>query len=111
MEDDSGSRQDVNPPKSSTRYQRVGLSTTISFEGAAHLKVITKKIKEIEGAGRLGPHVEAPAKSRVLGRDGTRQDSPYKRHGRAFNQGDLGSCTGNLMAGLLMQNPMGLGGP
>jgi hypothetical protein len=30
----------------------------------------------------------------------------HKRHGKAFDQGDLGSCTGNAMAGVLMTEPL-----
>lgn len=71
------------------------------------MNIITKIIKEKEGAGRLGRHVEHDPRSRAYSA-GTAavKTVRYKRHGKAFDQGDLGSCTGNAMAGLLMTEPL-----
>jgi hypothetical protein len=75
------------------------------------MKTITRKIKETEGAGRLGRHVEHDPQSRAFSA-GTAliKTVRYKRHGKVFNQGDLGSCTGNAMAGLLMTEPLWISG-
>lgn len=69
-------------------------------------KVFTKIIKEKAGPGRLGRHVEHDPQSLAFSA-GTAavKTVTYKRHGQAFNQGDLGSCTGNAMAGVLMTEP------
>jgi hypothetical protein len=71
------------------------------------MKIITKKIKEKEGAGRLGRHVEHDPQSRSFSA-GTAaiKTVRFKRHGKVFDQGELGSCTGNAMAGLLMTEPL-----
>jgi hypothetical protein len=70
------------------------------------MKIITKIIKEKEGAGRLGRHVEHDPQSWAYSA-GTAaiKTVTYKRHGKAFDQGALGSCTGNAMAGVLMTEP------
>ena len=70
------------------------------------MKIITKIIKETAGAGRLGRHVEHDPQSRAFSA-GTAaiKTVSYKRHGAAFDQGELGSCTGNAMAGVLMTEP------
>jgi hypothetical protein len=70
------------------------------------MKIITKIIKERDGAGRLGRHVEHDPRSRAFSA-GTAaiKTVSHKRHGKPFNQGNLGSCTGNAMAGLLMTEP------
>ena len=70
------------------------------------MKTITRIIKEKKGAGRLGRHVEHDPQSRAFSA-GTAaiKTVTYQRHGSAFDQGDLGSCTGNAMAGVLMTDP------
>ena len=70
------------------------------------MKTVTKIIKEKAGAGRLGRHVEHDPKSWAFSA-GTAaiRTVTHKRHAKAFNQGELGSCTGNAMAGLLMTEP------
>ncbi len=70
------------------------------------MKIIKKIIKEREGAGRLGRHVEHDPRSRAFSA-GTAaiKTVSHKRHGKPFNQGNLGSCTGNAMAGSLMTDP------
>jgi hypothetical protein len=75
------------------------------------VKTILKRIKEIEGkvegAGRLGRHVEHDPRSLAFSAGTSAIKSVrHKRHGRAFDQGDLGSCTGNAMAGALMTEPL-----
>ena len=70
------------------------------------MKIVTKIIKERDGAGRLGRQVEHDPRSRAFSA-GTAaiKTVTHKRHGKPFNQGSLGSCTGNAMAGLLMTEP------
>jgi hypothetical protein len=70
------------------------------------MKTLTKVIKEKTGAGRLGRQVEHDPRSWAFSA-GTAaiKTVAHKRHGKAFNQEDLGSCTGNAMAGLLMTDP------
>jgi hypothetical protein len=70
------------------------------------MKTLTKVIKEKSGAGRLGRQVEHDPRSWAFSAGTAAIKSvTHKRHGKAFNQGDLGSCTGNAMAGLLMTDP------
>ncbi|HZF33597.1 MAG TPA: hypothetical protein VE914_07340 [Candidatus Angelobacter sp.] len=70
------------------------------------MKIVTKIIKEKKGAGRLGRHVEHDPQSRAFSA-GTAAITTvtYQRHGSPFDQGELGSCTGNAMAGVLMTDP------
>jgi hypothetical protein len=70
------------------------------------MKIFTKIIKEREGVGRLGRHVEHDPKSWAFSA-GTAaiKTVSHKRHAQAFDQGELGSCTGNAMAGVLMTEP------
>jgi hypothetical protein len=70
------------------------------------MKTVAKIIKEKPGAGRLGRHVEHDPKSWAFSA-GTAaiKTVTHKRHAKPFNQGELGSCTGNAMAGLLMTEP------
>jgi hypothetical protein len=71
------------------------------------MKIKTKIIKEKPGPYRLGRHVEHDPQSRAFS-VGTAavKTVTYKRHGVAFDQGTLGSCTGNAMAGVLMTEPL-----
>jgi hypothetical protein len=71
------------------------------------MKTKTKIIKEKPGICRLGRHVEHDPQSRAFSA-GTAavKTVTYKRHGLPFDQGDLGSCTGNAMAGVLMTEPL-----
>ena len=71
------------------------------------MKIIRRIIKEQPGAGRLGRHVEHDPQSRAYSA-GTAaiKTVRHQRHGKAFNQGALGSCTGNAMAGVLMTEPL-----
>jgi hypothetical protein len=70
-------------------------------------KIIIKIIKERSGPHRLGRQVEHDPQSRAFSA-GTAAIKAvmYKRHGKPFEQGDLGSCTGNAMAGVLMTEPL-----
>ena len=71
------------------------------------MKTVTKVIHEKPGAGRLGRHVEHDPQSRAFSAGTASVKSIlHKRHGKAFQQGDLGSCTGNAMAGVLMTEPL-----
>jgi hypothetical protein len=69
--------------------------------------VIVKKLMEKVGPHRLGRHVEHDPASRAFSA-GTAavKTVMHKRHTPAFDQGDLGSCTGNAMAGALMTEPL-----
>jgi hypothetical protein len=74
-------------------------------------KIVIKIIKEKVGPYRLGRHVEHDPRSRSFSA-GTAavKTVRYKRHGAPFQQGDLGSCTGNAMAGVLMTEPLWVSG-
>lgn len=71
--------------------------------------IVTQLVpEEIDTTHRLGRHVrhdprswnfQAPRAPKVV-------TKLHKRHGTPFNQGDLGSCTGNAAAGLLMTDPL-----
>src|SRR5882672_8003142 len=75
------------------------------------VKMIRKIIREREGAGRLGRHVEHDPRSRAFSAGTAAIKSVrHKRHGKAFDQGELGSCTGNAMAGVLMTEPLWIRG-
>src|SRR5665213_2084144 len=55
---------------------------------------------------RLGRHVERDARSRNSpAASAPISDVKHLRHGKPFDQGDLGSCTGNAMAGAMMTAP------
>jgi hypothetical protein len=72
---------------------------------AAHVLTIPEK----PGRGRLGRHVEHDARSRAFAaQDDTSLivSTGWHRHGDPFDQGDLGSCTGNAMAGACMTGPL-----
>ncbi len=65
-------------------------------------------IPELPGRGRLGRHIEHDPKSRAF--EATTRLSPirshqWERHVPPFDQGELGSCTGNAMAGCLATGP------
>jgi hypothetical protein len=70
------------------------------------MRIVKRRIPERPGEGRLGRHVEHDPRSRAFSA-GTAalRTVMHKRHGRAFDQGELGSCTSNAMAGLLMTEP------
>jgi hypothetical protein len=71
------------------------------------VKTFTKILREREGAGRLGRHVEHDPRSRAFSAGTAAIKSVrHTRHGKAFDQGELGSCTGNAMAGVLMTEPL-----
>lgn len=59
-------------------------------------------------AGRLGRHVEHDERSRdypVIRRAAAIASRSWTRHVPIYDQGDLGSCTGNAMAGALSTGP------
>jgi hypothetical protein len=64
-------------------------------------------IPEAPNSGRrLGRHVEHDVRSRNFpAAVAPIADVKHIRHGQPFDQGDLGSCTGNAMAGALMTEP------
>jgi hypothetical protein len=71
-----------------------------------------RRVEKLErpGAGRLGRHVEHDERSRKFGLEAPKvvplDDVIWKRHGRVFDQGELGSCTGNAATGCLMTAPL-----
>lgn len=70
-----------------------------------HLRILREK--PLAGLGRLGRHVEHDPRSRSFSAGTSAIVSVmHERHGPAFQQGDLGSCTGNAMAGALMTEPL-----
>ncbi len=70
-------------------------------------------IPERPGCGRLGRHVCHDERSRAFamaGLTGRLFSVQHKRHCDPFDQGDVGSCTGNAAAGALMTDPVYRGG-
>jgi hypothetical protein len=64
-------------------------------------------IPEFPGVGRLGRHVDHDERSKGFPAPrGTVQSVLHKRHTHPFDQGQLGSCTGNAMAGDLDTDPL-----
>lgn len=70
--------------------------------------VYLRRIPEHPGVGRLGRHVQHDPRSRAYAYQGTGSGITPIRHTRrvpVFNQGDLGSCTGNASLGALCCDP------
>lgn len=73
-----------------------------------------KHLPELVVPGRrLGRHIEHDERSRAY--EAPRMAGPirsvaWKRHCPAYDQGELGSCTGNAMAGVLMTEPFYMSG-
>jgi len=65
------------------------------------------ELSELEVPGRrLGRHIEHDPRSRNFPAPTVPiSDVKHVRHGAPFDQGQLGSCTGNAMAGALMTEP------
>ena len=62
--------------------------------------------ESVEVGQRLGRHIEHDARSRNFPAAVVPiVDTKHTRHRAAFDQGELGSCTGNAMAGALMTEP------
>lgn len=63
--------------------------------------------KDIDPEHRLGRHIHRPEdfNSRLLTATAAPQNVTWTRHVPPFNQGNLGSCTGNAAAGCLMSDP------
>jgi len=63
---------------------------------------------------RLGRHIEHDPQSRAFALEPDALAQPvtkvWARHGAIFDQGDLGSCTGNAMAGVINTDPFFLPG-
>lgn len=73
------------------------------------------QIHEHKVAGRrLGRHTEHDPRSRAFAHAEVVQSAiksvSWQRRGAPFDQGDLGSCTGNAMAGALMTGPLYVAG-
>lgn len=66
------------------------------------------RIRGITERNRLGRHIEHDERSKgfaVALLKTAPKSATFKRHCPPFDQGDLGSCTGNAMAGVLMTEP------
>ena len=62
--------------------------------------------ESIQAGHRLGRHIEHDARSRNFpAAVAPIADTKHLRHRAPFDQGELGSCTGNAMAGALMTAP------
>lgn len=75
---------------------------------AAHrIKVIPEHVSK--QGGRLGRHVHFDERSRefpvTLAKGATIQTRTWRRPTKAFNQGELGSCTGNGAVGVICTEP------
>jgi hypothetical protein len=69
---------------------------------------MAERTRGITERNRLGRHIEHDERSKEfpVARVATLPKSAtYARHCPPFDQGDLGSCTGNAMAGVLMTDP------
>lgn len=70
---------------------------------------VTRHLEERPGeGGRLGRHVEHDPRSLDFGFGvsiSPLKQVRHRRHGNPFDQGDLGSCTGNAAAGLVNTEP------
>lgn len=67
---------------------------------------VVELAERVVAGQRLGRHVQHDARSRNYpAAVAPIADVKHVRHGLPFNQGDLGSCTGNAMAGALMTSP------
>lgn len=76
--------------------------------GRRGLTVVTIPEIHAPGAGRLGRHVEHDERSRafpIARSAGPLRSVSWKRRVPAFDQGPLGSCTGNAIAGVLSTAP------
>lgn len=75
-------------------------------------RVYTERLEEHPVPGKpLGRHVEHDELSREHAYAeefsfNSLRDVMHLRHGSAFNQGDVGSCTGNAMAGAINTEPL-----
>lgn len=69
---------------------------------------MAQRVRGITERHRLGRHIEHDEKSKqfpVARLTAGPASSNFTRHCPPFDQGDLGSCTGNAMAGVLMTEP------
>lgn len=70
------------------------------------VKVLPEK-PSAHGLRRLGRHVEHDPVSRAYAATHVPlRSASWTRHGPVFDQGDLGSCTGNALAGALITGPL-----
>lgn len=69
---------------------------------------MTDRIRGITEKFRLGRHIDHDERSktfRVQQSAAPLKSAQYERYCPPFDQGDIGSCTGNAMAGVLMTGP------
>ncbi len=63
--------------------------------------------EQVVDGSRLGRNIEHDERSKAFpALTAPLTTAHHKRHGHVFNQGNLGSCTGNAMAGSLMTDPL-----
>jgi hypothetical protein len=70
---------------------------------------MTERTRGIAERYYLGRHVEHDERSKayaITRQAGLPTNSSFARHCAPFDQGELGSCTGNAMAGVLMTDPL-----
>ena len=71
------------------------------------MKIVRIDERVVSGR-RLGRHIEHDPASRAFAHESPRGEpvsSKWMRYGGPFDQGDVGSCTGNAMAGVMMTDP------
>lgn len=74
---------------------------------------MSERTRGITERNRLGRHIEHDERSknfRVAKMATGFKSARYVRHCAPYDQGDLGSCTGNAMAGVLMTDPFWVSG-
>src|ERR1700687_6504122 len=74
---------------------------------------MAERVRGITERNRLGRHIEHDERSKnfaVARLTTAPKSATFKRNCPAFDQGELGSCTGNAMAGVLMTDPFWQGG-
>ena len=70
---------------------------------------MSERTRGITERNKLGRHIEHDERSKnfaVARVSGALKSAQYARHCPPFDQGHLGSCTGNAMAGVLMTEPL-----
>lgn len=70
---------------------------------------VVERLPELPGVGRLGRHREHDERSRAFAVEQlhTLQSVSWARRSPIFDQGDIGSCTGNAMAGAIGTDSVG----
>lgn len=101
---DGGNHRELS--RSSEGYENASYARQAAVAYNPGIPVV-QRLDETAGEHRLGRHVQHDPASWDYPalRASTVETVAHKRHCAPFDQGDLGSCTGNAMAGLLMTEP------